>query len=251
MRDPLANPKPLIRRIYAYAAYRLGDGPDAEDATSDAFERALRYRSSFDPRKGTPAAWMIGIARRSVDEILAARTPLLAEPPEEPTYDRDSAVRIDLTRALDRLDERDRELVALRYGADLTAKQIAAQLDSDVTQSTINSTICVSGWTATVRPPTSYTNPLKAQGIIDYGYSDTSLSSYEEDHQIPLELGGSPRDPKNLWPEPYSGSETAHSKDGVETKLKNAVCDGRITLSAARTAIKNDWTTALSVTGIG
>ncbi len=128
-RDPLTNPEALIRRIYAYAAYRLGDGPDAEDATSDAFERALRYRSSFDPRKGTPAAWMIGIARRSVDEILAARTPLLAEPPEEPTYDRDSAVRIDLTRALDRLDERDRELVALRYGADLTAKQIAAQLE--------------------------------------------------------------------------------------------------------------------------
>lgn len=121
----------------------------------------------------------------------------------------------------------------------------------DVTQSTINSTICVSGWTATVRPPTSYTNPLKAQGIIDYGYSDTNMADYEEDHQIPLELGGSPRDPNNLWPEPYSGAQTAHSKDGVETKLKNAVCNGTITLSAARTAIKNDWTTALSVTGIG
>ncbi|MCA1223785.1 hypothetical protein [Streptomyces sp. 8L] len=123
--------------------------------------------------------------------------------------------------------------------------------NSDVTQSTIDSTICVSGWTATVRPPTSYTNPLKAQGITDYGYADTDLADYEEDHQIPLELGGSPRDPGNLWPEPYSGTQTAHSKDGVETKLKNAVCDGRITLSAARTAIKKNWTTALSVTGIG
>src|SRR5436305_9418769 len=124
-RDPLANPEPLIRRVYAYAAYRLGDGPDAEDATSDAFERALRYRSSFDPRKGTPAAWLIGIARRSVDDVLAARTTLLGEPPDEPTHDRDSALRIDLARALERLEERDRELVALRYGADLTAKQIA------------------------------------------------------------------------------------------------------------------------------
>jgi hypothetical protein len=121
----------------------------------------------------------------------------------------------------------------------------------DVTQSTIDTTICVSGWTSTVRPPTSYTNPLKVQGIADYGYSDTSTSSYEEDHFIPLELGGSPRDPGNLWPEPYSGSQTAYTKDGVETKLKNAVCDGRITLSAARTAMKNNWTTALSVTGIG
>jgi hypothetical protein len=54
-----------------------------------------------------------------------------------------------------------------------------------------------------------------------------------------------------LWPEPYTGSQTAHSKDGVETKLKNAVCAGTITLSSARSAIKNNWTTALQVTGIG
>jgi hypothetical protein len=121
----------------------------------------------------------------------------------------------------------------------------------DVTQSTIGSTICVSGWTATVRPPTSYTNHLKAQGIVDYGYSDTSMADYEEDHFVPLELGGAPRDPANLWPEPYYGSPTATSKDGVETKLKNAVCSGRITLSAARSAIRTNWTTALQVTGIG
>ena len=128
-RDPLANPEWLIRRVYAYAAYRLGDGPDAEDATSAAFERALRYRSSFDPHKGTPAAWMIGIARRCVSELVAARTQLLEEAPEEPTRDPDPALRIDLSRALGRLDERDRELVALRYGADLTARQIGEQLD--------------------------------------------------------------------------------------------------------------------------
>ncbi|WP_432850580.1 hypothetical protein ACQPXB_21600 [Amycolatopsis sp. CA-161197] len=122
---------------------------------------------------------------------------------------------------------------------------------SAVTQSTIHSTICVSGWTATVRPSTSYTNALKVQGIADYGYSDTNLADYEEDHMIPLELGGSPKDPGNLWPEPYAGTQTAHTKDGTETKLKNAVCAGTITLSAARTAIKNNWTTALQVTGIG
>ncbi|NUP53635.1 MAG: hypothetical protein HOW97_40890 [Catenulispora sp.] len=123
--------------------------------------------------------------------------------------------------------------------------------NSSVTQSTINSTICVSGWTTTVRPPTSYTNPLKAQGIIDYGYSDTNMSDYEEDHLVPLELGGDPRDPSNLWPEPHYGTPSSSTKDGVETKLKNAVCSGRITLSAARTAIKTNWTTALQVTGIG
>ena len=121
----------------------------------------------------------------------------------------------------------------------------------DVTQSTIHSTICVTGWTATVRPPTSYTDPLKVQGIADYGYSDTSLSDYEEDHFVPLELGGAPRDPANLWPEPHYGTQTSYTKDGVETKLKNAVCAGTITLAAARSAIRANWTTALQVTGIG
>lgn len=121
----------------------------------------------------------------------------------------------------------------------------------DVTQSTIGSTICKSGWTATVRPPTSYTNALKVQGIADYGYSDTSLADYEEDHFVPLELGGAPRDPANLWPQPRSGTKTATTKDGVETKLKNAVCAGTITLSAARSAIRANWTTALQATGIG
>ena len=121
----------------------------------------------------------------------------------------------------------------------------------DVTQTSIGSTICVSGWTATVRPPTSYTNALKAQGIADYGYSDTNMSDYEEDHLVPLELGGAPRDPGNLWPEPHYGTQTSSTKDGVETKLKNAVCSGRITLATARTAIRTNWTTALQATGIG
>lgn len=122
--------------------------------------------------------------------------------------------------------------------------------NSDVTQSTIHSTICVSGWTDTVRPPTSYTNPLKTQGIADYGYADTSLSDYEEDHFLPLELGGSPRDPKNLWPEPHAGSPNSTSKDAVETKVKKAVCAGTVTLAAAQSAMLNNWTTAESKLGI-
>ncbi|MEU9076503.1 hypothetical protein ACFYUY_06935 [Kitasatospora sp. NPDC004745] len=120
----------------------------------------------------------------------------------------------------------------------------------DVTQATIGRTICVSGWTATVRPPTSYTNALKTQQIAQYGFSDTNPSDYEEDHFVPLELGGAPRDPRNLWPEPRYGSQTATGKDGVETKLKNAVCNGRVTLAAARSAIASDWTTALGRLGL-
>jgi DNA-directed RNA polymerase specialized sigma24 family protein len=66
-RDPLGNLEPLIKRVYAYVAYRVGDGHDAEDLTSETFERALRYRKSYDPRKGEPIAWLLGIAKRCID----------------------------------------------------------------------------------------------------------------------------------------------------------------------------------------
>jgi RNA polymerase sigma factor (sigma-70 family) len=128
-RDPLANAEPLIQRVYAYCAYRLGHGPDAEDAAADVFERAVRHRSSYDPRKGTPTAWLIGIARRAVDDVVTGRLLTVEEPPAEAAPERDLALRIDLARMLERLDVHDRELIALRYGADLTAKQIGELLE--------------------------------------------------------------------------------------------------------------------------
>jgi RNA polymerase sigma-70 factor, ECF subfamily len=129
-RDPFANPGPLIRRVYSYVAYRVGDGPDAEDVTSETFERALRYRDSFDPRRGDPASWLIGIARRCITDA-AMRRELRTGEPAERAIDgpEDDAVRhIELAAAVAQLDERDRELVALRYGGDLTARQIGELL---------------------------------------------------------------------------------------------------------------------------
>jgi RNA polymerase sigma-70 factor, ECF subfamily len=131
-RDPFANPEPLIKRVYAYVAYRVGDGADAEDITSATFERALRYKKSFDAAKGDPTAWMIGIARREVASHFAARPdagrvlPELALPGDLAS---DSADRLDLQTAVAELDPRDRELIALRYGADLSARQIAELLE--------------------------------------------------------------------------------------------------------------------------
>lgn len=114
----------------------------------------------------------------------------------------------------------------------------------NVTQATIGSTICVSGWTKKIRPPTSYTNKLEVQQIVAYGYTDTDPSHYEEDHHISLELGGDPRDPRNLWPEPYSTSPGAKVKDRIENKLHILVCDGRLPLVDAQHAIAADWTAA-------
>ena len=77
------------------------------------------------------------------------------------------------------------------------------------------------------------------------------MSDYEEDHFLPLELGGAPRDPRNLWPEPHAGIKNSYSKDSVENAVKKAVCAGQVTLAAAQNAMLTDWTTAKSVLGIG
>ncbi len=99
--------------------------------TSATFERALRYRKSFDPRRGEPLGWLIGIARRCIADAARARLEL-AGPRETAApndVEADSIRRLDLAQTMAGLDERDRELVALRYGADLTARQIADLLD--------------------------------------------------------------------------------------------------------------------------
>ncbi len=120
-------------------------------------------------------------------------------------------------------------------------------LNPAVTQADIGSTICASGWTATIRPPESYTNDLKKTQIGQYGYADKSAASYEEDHLISLELGGNPTDPKNLWPEPYTVSLSdgrsvgAHVKDAFESKLKKEVCAGTMTLAQAQTEVGDHW----------
>src|SRR2546423_578010 len=109
----------------------------------------------------------------------------------------------------------------------------------DVTQDNIDQTICVSGWTKTVRPPTSYTNELKQQQIKEYAYADKKPGDYEEDHLISLQLGGHPTDPKNLWPEPYNQACGARIKDVLETRLKRLVCDRKLPLADAQRANRN------------
>jgi hypothetical protein len=107
-------------------------------------------------------------------------------------------------------------------------------LNPKVRRSTIKKTICKSGWTKTIRPPVAFTNALKIKQMVLY--EETGLpSTYEEDHLIPLELGGAPRNPKNLWPEPRSQSKLS---DPLETKLKRKVCRGLLQLAKARAAIR-------------
>jgi hypothetical protein len=120
---------------------------------------------------------------------------------------------------------------------------------SAVTQADIGRTICRPGWTATIRPPESYTENLKRQMITAYGYRDRRLHDYEEDHLVPLELGGAPRSARNLWPE-YDGGTIPNPKDKVEDALRAAVCDHQVKLTAAQRAIARDWKTAERAVGL-
>ncbi len=116
--------------------------------------------------------------------------------------------------------------------------------DPAVTQANIQTTICRSGYTATVRPPVDQTDKAKRTLYVDYGVQAGAVS--ELDHLVSLELGGS-NDAANLWPEL---GKVPNPKDKVENDLHDAVCSGKVTLVAAQQAIASDWTTAETRLGL-
>lgn len=97
--------------------------------------------------------------------------------------------------------------------------------------------VCQDGYTATVRPPVSYTNKLKRAQMLDWGLKGDP-SSYEEDHFISLELCGCATCPANLWPQPWP---EARKKDVDETRLHRAVCHSQMTLKQAQEELKAKW----------
>lgn len=119
--------------LFGFLSYRTSDSALAEDVLADTFERALRARRRFDPRKASEKTWLYAIAlnclrdhsrRRSTEisalELVAtgARPGLSGE--MEEVSDRDL-----VRRSLAVLSEEEREAIALRFGADLTVPEIA------------------------------------------------------------------------------------------------------------------------------
>jgi hypothetical protein len=109
-------------------------------------------------------------------------------------------------------------------------------------------TICAFGYSPSVRPPESYTEPLKLRQMRAYGLPGSS-SAYEEDHLVPLSIGGAPRDPRNLWPEPRNGADNAEQKDQLETWTARMACAGRIPLSRLQQEMGTDWTALYRLAG--
>src|SRR5207302_694204 len=114
-------------------------------------------------------------------------------------------------------------------------------LDPRVNQGDLDATVSSRGYTAIVRPPVNVTERIKRDQMVAYGLQGRRLADYELDHLISLELGGSPDDVANLWPEPWTGEGNAHQKDAVENLLNREVCWGIIQLVDAQRVVATDW----------
>lgn len=111
----------------------------------------------------------------------------------------------------------------------------------EVSKDNLDETICKSGWTKTIRPPVGYTNALKRMQMQAYGLKGEP-QDYEEDHYIPLELGGHPYDTRNLRPQAYRDKDCgARTKDRSESAFKRAVCAGEKELEEAQLEFAKKW----------
>jgi len=118
--------------VYGFFGYRVGTRADAEDLTQLTFERALRSWGRFDPSRANARTWLMSIAGNLlIDHYRRDRTSS-REPIEDHfsrrelvTEDREVGLSPDLAAALEQLGDRERELIALRFGGELTGPEIA------------------------------------------------------------------------------------------------------------------------------
>lgn len=113
-------------------------------------------------------------------------------------------------------------LTAVLASASLILPPVGGAYNAAVTPATVGTTICVSGYSSRVRPPLSYTAPLKRRLIAEHHLPGTT-SDYQLDHMISLSVGGDPRDLRNLWMEPIAQATKA---DRLEARWHRRICDG-------------------------
>lgn len=111
---------------------------------------------------------------------------------------------------------------------------LAFALNPAVTPAAIDATICVPGWAASVRPASSYTRAFERRAL----QAGADPRGFVVDHQLPISLGGAPRDPANLR---LQAVAAAKAKDLDERRLHRAVCSGRMGLEAAQDELLRRW----------
>lgn len=122
-----------IWNVYGFFAYRVRCRSDAEDLTQRTFEKALRAWERFDPERAPVGTWLLAIARNLLVDHYRADPAARQQPLDDVEEERlgsevpeaDLGIEPDLAAALGTLSPRDREIVALRFGGDLTGPEIA------------------------------------------------------------------------------------------------------------------------------
>src|ERR1044072_5316498 len=124
-----------VWKVYGFFAYRLRTRADAEDLTQQTFERALKAWPRYDPSKASVGTWLIVIARNLLVDHFRADRSSRQQPLDEldgshdalidPSAEPDLGLEPDLERALSSLNGREREIIALRFGGELTGPEIA------------------------------------------------------------------------------------------------------------------------------
>ena len=114
-------------------------------------------------------------------------------------------------------------------------------LNTDVTQESLEHTICAAGYTKTIRPSVGFANGLKARLLRQAGLDKSHMVDYELDHIIPIEVGGHSRKLSNLRLQTWWGEDGAVTKDVLEHRLQRMICSGQIKLADAQYCIGEDW----------
>src|SRR5919198_964722 len=126
-----------LPRVLNFFRYRLGQTADAEDLTARTFEKAWRARHRYRRDLAGFSTWLLTIARNvAIDHLRARQRPLSYDPldvaeavpspdhtPEQQAVHQSEAQR--LAALLATLEARQRELIAMKYGADMTNRAIA------------------------------------------------------------------------------------------------------------------------------
>lgn len=150
-----------------------------------------------------------------------------------------------LTRALAALALGLALLVPAAAGAQTAAADVAtsrAQLfNPDVTQATLGQTVCKPGWSASVRISSYEAAKIKKRQVLALYGPDMPDTAFEENHKIPISLGGNPASAANLVPQSYGGRWNARDSDKLELHLHSLLCKGIITLAQAQAAFIGDW----------
>ncbi len=135
-------------------------------------------------------------------------------------------------------------ITAAFLAAATPTKADSLPVNPDVTQGTVDSTICQHGYTRSIRPPVSFTNSVKIALMREEGLPLELIGDKILDHKISLSVGGAPSDLRNLV---LQDRDDSYAKDRVEHCLREAICTGRTTLRDAQQAIWRDWRSAGSL----